>query len=198
VILPKYSIDDFKTERKDISPPLPAILKLVPIFLYLSLVALVVLASLFFAQLRIATGNIETHRAGMEAAKAQIAQLGTQRTQLEAQILKATDIQRWVEGSQPLQPLLVAITRSIEQNAALADLKMERDAENPSSLKIGMRIATTLPRQLEKTTDAISSQNFRVVQPEQTLAEGEINYRATIVPSLHQSSAAATPPTTTP
>ena len=34
-----------------------------------------------------------------------------QRAALEAQIKKATDIQDWVQGSRPIQPLLVEITR---------------------------------------------------------------------------------------
>ena len=182
MILPKDIADDFKTDRKDITPPLPAILRLVPILFYLTVVSAMILCGLFLYQLKLANDNILAAKSGLAEAQAQVVTAAAERKQLEAQILRATDVQGWVEGSRPLQPLVVAVARSIGEEASLADLKLDRDEESPSSLKLAMRIGTSSATQLEETTDAIARENFRLLQPEQTLAEGQINYRATIVP----------------
>ncbi len=182
MILPKDIADDFKTERKDITPPLPAILRLVPILFYLTVASSIILCALFLYQLKLANDNILAANSGLAEAQAQVATAAAERKELEAQILRATDVQGWVEGSRPLQPLVVAVARSIGEEASLADLKLDRDEESPSNLKLAMRIGTSSATQLEETTDAISRENFRLLQPEQTLAEGQINYRATIVP----------------
>jgi len=182
MILPKDIADDFKTDRKDITPPLPAILRLVPILFYLTVISAMILCGLFLYQLKLANDNILAAKSGLAEAQAQVVTAAAERKQLEAQILRATDVQGWVEGSRPLQPLVVAVARSIGEEASLADLKIDRDEESPSNLKLAMRIGTSSATQLEETTDAIARENFRLLQPEQTLAEGQINYRATIVP----------------
>jgi hypothetical protein len=183
MILPKDIVDDFKTDRKDILPPLPAILRLVPLLFYLTVASSVILCGLFFYQLKLANDSIQTANAGLAEAQAQVASTAADRKLLESRILRATDVQAWVEGSRPLQPLVVAVARSIKEEASLADLKLDRDESSPSSLKLAMRIGTSSTTQLDETTDAISKENFRLLQPEQTLAEGQINYRATIVPT---------------
>ncbi len=194
MILPKDIADDFKTDRKDITPPLPAVLRLVPILFYLTVISSLILSGLFLYQLKLANDNIAAARGGLADAQAQVATMAAERTQLESRILRATDVQAWVEGSRPIQPLVVAVARSINQEASLADLKLDRDNEAPSSLKLAMRIGTSSPSQLEETTDAIFRESFRLLQPEQTLAEGQINYRATIVPlSTAPQEAADTP-----
>lgn len=163
-------------------PPLPAVLRLVPILFYLTVASSIILCGLFLYQLKLANDSIAIANTGLADAQSQVASTAAERKQLESQILRATDVQGWVEGSRPLQPLVVAVARSIGEEASLADLKLDRDEESPSSLKLAMRIGTSSATQLEETTDAISRENFRLLQPEQTLAEGQINYRATIVP----------------
>jgi hypothetical protein len=196
VIIPKSIVDDFKTERKNITPPLPSVLRLVPILFYTSVLALVILVSVFLLQLKFANDSIATYKAGLADVAGQMAQLGTERKKVEDRILRATDVQRWVEGSMPVQPLVVSIARSIGKDANLGDLNLQREVESPENMKIGMRVGTTSASQIEKTTDAISKENFRIVQPEQTLTEGEINYQATIVPSRVPTPAATPAPTT--
>jgi len=193
MILPKDIADDFKTDRKDITPPLPAILRLVPILFYLTVVSAMILCGLFLYQLKLANDNILAAKSGLAEAQAQVVTAAAERKQLEAQILRATDVQGWVEGSRPLQPLVVAVARSIGEEASLADLKIDRDEESPSNLNLAMRIGTSSATQLEETTDAIARENFRLLQPEQTLAEGQINYRATIVPLSVVPAETATP-----
>lgn len=195
MIIPKSTVDDFKTERKNITPPLPAVLRLVPILFYTSVLALLILVSVFLMQLKFANDSIAKYKEGLAGVAGEMAQLGTERKKVEGRILRATDVQRWVEGSMPIQPLVVSIARSIGKDANLGGLSLQRDAEAPATMKVGMKVSTTSVAQLEKTTDAIAQENYRPVQPEQSLAEGEINYQATIVPTRVLTPEPTPPPT---
>jgi hypothetical protein len=181
MVIPKHIVDDFKTNRKDITPPLPYILRLVPLCFYLSIVAAVVLCSVFLLQIAVATDNIQKDTRATESILAEAKQTDEQRGKLEARIIQATDLQAWAEGSLPVQPLAVSAARSIESGSMLSDLRIDRDSGAPSSIRFGMRVAATSPDQIERTTTALTDQAYRVVQPQRTLSEGQIDFRATLV-----------------
>lgn len=181
--IPRRTIDDFKNERKGILPALPAITRLVPMLFYLTAGATLIFSTLFLVHLNILRANIDVYNTGIAEAQAQIAATTTARQQLETRILEATDVQAWVEGSRQIQPLVVSVSRSIGEKANLADLKIERDEQSPSSLSLMMVLGASgevAREQLDQTTAAIA-QNYRLVQPQQTFAQGEVNYRVTLV-----------------
>ncbi len=174
-------IDDFKTERKDITPPLPVILRLVPLLLYCSIIIAVVLGAIFFLQLQLAIKKREGHRIETENIAIETQKTQNERAALEAEIKKATDIEAWVAGSRPIQPLLVEIARSMGARSSLIDLRIERDPDAPAQLKLAMKIGTDTTKQLDTTLDRITSQDYRTFSPQQNLGRGELDYRATLV-----------------
>lgn len=181
MILPQHVIDDFKTNRKDITPPLPVVARLVPILFYLSIFASIVLCSLFLVQIRLADVRKATYEQGKEAAQTETNNVAAQKKAMEDRILRARDVQGWVEGSLPVQPLAVSIARSMAPGASLSSLRLTRQEEAPANIKLTMSVATTSIEQIERTTSAVSQQNFRVVQPQQSFSQGQIDYTATLV-----------------
>ncbi|GAB4175653.1 MAG: hypothetical protein Fur0032_15490 [Terrimicrobiaceae bacterium] len=177
----RRTIDDFKTERKEILPPLQTVFRLVPILFYCAIIMTVLLASIYLVQLSLARERLAQHTQELAETNAKIQATQAERASLEGRILRATDIRKWVEGSQPLQPLVVAIARSIQDGSSLVDLRIERDEATPSQLKMMLKIGTTSIAQLERTLDAINSQGFRVFSPQQSVSGGEIDYRSTLV-----------------
>ena len=176
-----HQIDDFKNERKDIAPALPMVLRLVPLLFYCSIAVAIILSSLFAIQFQIAVQKRDNH-------KAQTASLGTQtqgarneRAALEAQIKKATDIQSWVASSRPLQPLLVEIARSMGPRSSILDLRLDREPDNPSQIKMSLSMGTDSTKQLDITMEKIAALNYRAFSPTQTLGRGELDYKATLV-----------------
>jgi len=174
-------IDDFKTDRKDIAPPLPVVLRLVPLLFYCSIAVTVILSTLFFVQFRLAVQKRDGHKSQTSSISTQTQDARNQRTALEAQIKKATDIQSWVTGSRPVQPLLVEITRSMGPRSSIVDLRLDREEEIPSQLKMGLRMSTDSTKQLDLTMEKITALNFRAFSPTQTLGRGELDYKATLV-----------------
>lgn len=174
-------VDDFKTDRKGISPPLPIYLRLLPIVFYLTVFASILLNGLFVLRFGQATKERDDANARDTAVQADLATAQKQRTDLEGEAKKASDIGSWVEGSRPLQPLVVDIARSIEAGGSIEELRLDRAAENPAQIRLSMHLGSDSPRQLDLTLAKISERKFRLFSPQQTLVKGDINYKATML-----------------
>ena len=174
-------IDDFKNDRKDITPPLPLVLRLVPILFYCSIAVAVIFCSIFFIQFRVGIAKRDNHKAQTAVLNAQTQASRNERAALEAQIKKATDIQDWVQGSLPIQPLLVEITRSMGPKASLLEMRVERSTDDPSQIRLDLKIATDSTKQLDTTMERIASLDFRAFSPTRELGRGELDYKATLV-----------------
>ncbi|MEI6491157.1 MAG: hypothetical protein WCO94_01320 [Verrucomicrobiota bacterium] len=174
-------IDDFKSDRKDIAPPLPVVLRLVPLLFYCSIAVAVILSSVFAIQFQMAVQKRDSHKASTDSLSSQTQDARNERAALESQIKKATDTQSWVASSRPLQPLLVEITRSMGPRSSIVDLRLDRETDNPSQIKMGLRMNADSTKQLDLTVEKIAGLNYRAFSPTQTLGRGELDYKATLV-----------------
>lgn len=181
MLIAARQIDDFKTDRKDISSPLPLPFRLVPILFYLSILFTVVVGSLALWHTKVASGQRDATLARIAGVKSSIDGTKAARSALEAQIREAMDLEKWVLASKPLQPLVIAIIRSMGPESNIVELRIERDTVTPSQLKIGLRMNTKSDRQLEETLKVIRALNYREVSPTQSRSQGELNYQATLV-----------------
>jgi hypothetical protein len=174
-------IDDFKTDRKDIAPPLPTILRLVPLLFYCSIGLTIALSLVFFSQLRAASAKRDSSTAQEASLKVQTQETINQRTALEAQIKKANAVESWITSARPLQPLVVDIARSMGPKSSILDLRLDRIPELPSQLRLSLKLATDTTKQLDTTMEAIAKHKYRSFSPVQSLGRGELDYRATLV-----------------
>jgi cell division protein FtsB len=174
-------IDDLKTDRKDIMPALPMVFRIVPILFYGALAFLVVIGSLAFWNMRVASQKRDAIKQRITSLQTEIATTKADRAALEVKIREATDLEAWVLASMPLQPLIVAIVRSMDPQSSIVDLKLERDTETPSQLRLGLRLNTNSDQQLEDTLEVIRRMNYREFSPTQTRVRGDLDYRASLL-----------------
>jgi len=174
-------IDDLKTDRKDIMPALPMVLRLVPILFYGAVAFLLVIGALAFWNMRVATQKRDAVKERITSLQTEIAKTKAERAALEAKIREATDLEAWVLASMPLQPLVVGIVRSMDPQSSIVDLKLERDAETPSQLRLGLRLNTNSDQQLEDTLEVIRRMNYREFSPTQTRVRGDLDYKASLL-----------------
>ncbi len=174
-------IDDLKTDRKDILPALPMVFRMVPILFYCSLAFLVFIGALSFWQSRLAAYRLEETQRRTATVKQQIDAEKAARTALETKIRESQDIETWVMSSMPIQPLVLAITRSMNPRSSIVELSLERDVDNPAQLKLAMRINAESDQQLEDTLQAIRKLDYREFSPTQTMERGDLFYRASLI-----------------
>lgn len=181
MLLAGKKVDDFKTERKGITPPLPMIMRLVPLLFYLSLGFMIVVGTVASLHAKFSSDNHTAIMARVGKLKLEIEQNKTARASLENEIAEATDLEAWVLASMPLQPLVVAIIRSMGPQSEIVDFSLERDAETPSQLRIGMVLNTASDKQLEQTLEVIRKMNYREFNPTQTRSHGNLDYKASLL-----------------
>jgi hypothetical protein len=174
-------IDDLKTDRKDIMPPLPMVFRLVPILFYSAIAFSLIVGSVAFWNSRVATQRRDAIQQQIAGINADIAKTKASRAELEVKIREATDLEAWVLASMPLQPLVVGIIRSMAPNSSIVELSLERDPETPSQLKLGLRLNTDSDKQLEQTLAKIEKMHYREFSPTQTRVRGDLDYRASLL-----------------
>ncbi len=181
MLIAETKVDDFKTDRKDIAPPLPMVMRLVPILFYLSLLFLAIVGGVASVHTKLSTDQKFAVTARIASLKKEIENTKLQRSSLEDQIKQALDLESWVLASMPLQPLVVEVIRSMGADSEIVQLSLERDAETPSQLRIGLLLNAASDKQLEKTLDAVRRLNYREFNPTQTRGQGNLDYKASLL-----------------
>ena len=181
MLIQRHIIDDFKTDRKDILPPLPTILRLVPLLFYCSIAVAVILASLFWLDLQVARERLAQHERAVADADVQLQRVKGDKGRLEGLILRANSTEKWVSASQPIQPLAVAIARSIQKGSTLVELQLARKDGQAGQIQLSLRLATSDPRQIDRTINAISSEGYRFISPQQSVSNGVFEYKSTLI-----------------
>jgi hypothetical protein len=174
-------IDDLKTERADVTPSLPAYLRLVPILFYATVLGGILLSAFFLFVLRNAAAAGEQWKAETARRTQELADVQASRSSIEQQARRASDVVAWVEGARDLQPLVVAMIRSMEPASSIAELALARDPTTPAQVKLTLKLNTQGVRQLDTTLEQIAAHNFRTYNPNQTQARGEVDYEATLI-----------------
>lgn len=193
MLIDARKIDDFKTERKDLLPPLPMLFRLVPLLFYLAIVFAAVVGSVAVWHSRVAEEKRLSLVAETASLQQNIQQTKASREALDEETLQAIDLENWVLGSMPLQPLVVEIIRSIDTNSSLASLSLERDPETPSQLKLSLALRTDSNEQLESTLNRIRKLGYIDLSPTQSMVQGNIEYRATLLRNDRKEGVALTP-----
>ncbi|MBU3665533.1 MAG: hypothetical protein FGM15_06605 [Chthoniobacterales bacterium] len=181
MLIDAQKIDDFKTPRKDLLPPLPLVFRLIPIVFYLSLVFLAVVGSLAMWHARVATMRYQDTMKQRSALEAEIASTKAARSELERNYREATQLYSWVESSVPLQPLLLKIIKSMDPGSVIVDLTLERDAANPAQIKLALTFNSKTDDQIVKTVAAIRDMGYLEFSPTQTKIKGNLEYRAVLL-----------------
>ena len=174
-------IDDLKTERADVTRSLPAYLRLVPILFYAVVLGGILLSAFFF----FFCGTPQRHRSSgnprSAGSKQALAEVQTRRGSIERRVRRASDVATWVEGARNLQPLVVALIRSMEPGSSIAELGLARNPATPTQIKLKLKLNTQGVRQLDAILGELSVRNFRTYNPNHTQARGEIDYEATLI-----------------
>ncbi|MFT5465971.1 MAG: hypothetical protein ACI8UO_001068 [Verrucomicrobiales bacterium] len=172
---------DIKTERREVSQGLPSTFQLVPIGFYASLV----LCSLFSVWFYLGYKNSleESENASNEESKykGQAVQVARETQELQKLNTRADAAASWIEGSHGVQPLAVAISRSVGTTSTIAELRMTRNSEIPAHIHLEIKIDGVTAAVREAMQDSIRDLSFRAHNPDQQTNENSLDYKTTLV-----------------
>lgn len=103
------------------------------------------------------------------------------RSDLEKEIAEGADLEDWVLASMPLQPMVIAIIRSMEPGSEIEHLQLERDAETPSQLRMRLVSNAESEKQLEQMPEVIRKMGFRESHQNYTRSDGDLVYTARLL-----------------
>lgn len=190
--IPPEIVHDLKTERTDVLPPLPAVVRLVPILFYLSAASGILLSVLTVLEIGRTTGELAAVRKRTAETRAQVSELTAARASLETRAKRASDFLQWVEGAVNVQPLAVSISRSIDAKSSITELALSRNEEAARQIQLALKFQAADASQLDATVEAIRQCEFRPFSAQQNMAGSHIDYEATLLRQT-PSTAASTP-----
>ncbi len=172
---------DLKSERREVSKGLPAALRFVPILFYAAV--LLCTTSLVWFEM----GHSKSKKAREQWStqsrqfQAKNVQLGQDRQKIETLNTQAQVVAKWLEGAHSLQPLCVAISRSVGDEATLAEVVMSRNGELPRQLKLNLKLDGVNSTVLEDVLNSWMELDFRAYSAQQQKDQDSVDYRATLV-----------------
>ena len=180
---PKRLCHDLKTERPDVGRPLPAILRLLPISLYLSGAAALGFSALFLWQFKLDLEARDSWRTSEAATRSEQSHLAAEAEAINRESKRADEARKWLQGSEPMQEMVVSVVQSMQPGSTLADLSLARDKDDPRKISFTMQVASGGPAQLDKTVNSLAkSLHYRPYFTQQKQEKGgAIAYSATLI-----------------
>ncbi len=176
-------IHDLKIERQNVSSGLPAGYKLIPVTFYIVSVAAVFL-SLYFSLSKKsyeATNLLMQNR--IAEAQSQRDVLVSSQETIVAEAKKAEVLAKWLEGSRPLQPVTVAVGRSMGKDSTVAELALNRNPEIPAHTFMQLKIDGGGTEQIEHTLDSIYALHYQTYSAQQVKGRNSTDFQATLIHS---------------
>ncbi len=176
---------DLKTDRVDIAQPMPSYLAFLRILFYGAIAGAVGLSLFFFLEFKKSESSRDewtNKKATQEGLKSKA---DREYTAVAAEGRRSDDIIKWVEGADAIQPLVLAITRSMESKSTITSLTLTRDRQNPSQIRLLLKFQGGGMLQLDKTKESIQGLGYRMFSAVHTRGQGKnarsIDYQATLI-----------------
>jgi len=176
-----HVIHDLKTERQNISAGLPRGYKLIPVAFYITLVASVILSLYFYLSIRSYESSVERMTQRIDNAQREQSRLTAEQRTIVAEARRAEGIAKWLEGARALQPVTVAIGRSMAKQSTIAELSLDRNPEIPAHTFMQLKVDGAGSEQIETTLNSIYALNYQTYSAQQVKGSGSIDFQATLI-----------------
>jgi hypothetical protein len=174
-------IHDLKTERQNVSAGLPAGYKLVPASFYLVATASVFLSLYFYLSKKAHEAAEAEMRVRISDAKSEEATILAGQQTIVDEARRAESFAKWLEGARPLQPVTVAVGRSMGKDSTVADLSLTRNPEIPAHTFLQLKIDGGGSTQIETTLDSIYALDYQTYSAQQVKGENSTDFQAILI-----------------
>lgn len=180
---PQRICHDLKTDRLDIAPPLPNSARVLPVLLYFAIIAVIGCNAYIYMGLKNTETSIADSKDKDRAENETKTTLVAQQEVVNNQARRADDVLKWVESAHPVQPLVLAVTRSMDAKSTISELSFNRDAANPTQIRFSMKFQNGGIKQLDKTREWIQGLGYRTFSAVQTGGgeDNSMDYQCTLI-----------------
>lgn len=179
-------LPDLKNERPDLTPPLPAIMALLPVLFYLAVLGSVGLGALSIIATKKAIAAEEAALAREQEENAQLSMIQTELAGITDEQNRAKEVEAWVASTTPLMTMITSVINSVKTGNTLTSLRLSRTLENPEHVEMMLLINNGGSAQAEETRNALSKEGYQAFKEDTKTAErsnrlGDVTYSAVFV-----------------
>ena len=181
-----HVIHDFKNDRPDLTPPLPAVMTVLPLLFYGAVVGSLALGALSVMATKKAVAAEEDYTFREQQEQTQTGLIQTELTSITDEQNRAKEVETWIRSTQPLMAMVTGVINSVKTGNTLTSLRLARTPENPEHVEMTLLINNGGSTQVEETRNALSKEGFQAFKEETKSGDrsnrmGDVTYSAVFV-----------------
>jgi hypothetical protein len=179
-------LHDLKNERPDLTPPLPALMALLPCLFYAAVAGSIGLATLSVINTKQAIAAEESALAREQDELAQSTLIQSELTAINDEQNRAKEVRSWVQTTRPLMTMITSIINSIKTGNTVTSLRLARTPENPEHIDMTLLINNGGSTQVDETREALRKEGYQPFREDTKSNErgnrsGDVTYTAVFV-----------------
>lgn len=179
-------IHDLKNDRPDLTPPLPAIMTVLPFLFYGAVIGSIALASLSVMATKQAISAEEDYTSREQQEQSQTALIQTELAAITEEQNRAREVESWIRSTQPLMSMVTSVINSVKTGNTLTSLRLARTPENPEHVELTLLINNGGSTQVEETRNSLAKEGFQAFKEDTKTADrsnrmGDVTYSAVFV-----------------
>lgn len=172
---------DFKTPRPGAALRLPTAFMAVPIIFYVAILGGICLNIQSYLGYRKAVTERDAWRQSQTEKDEAKAKFEAQLSSVEAEAQKAIKLAEWIEGTRTMQPICVAITRSVPPEITLGEMHLQRRSDMPSQLDLNITINNGTMQEVARIQNAVQAIQYRTYNSQQLKHNENLEYKTMLV-----------------
>lgn len=181
----KSIMHDLKTERTDLAPPLPAILMVLPVLFYAAAAGSIGLGALFTVKAKQAQTDERREMDSEQEVNRMITSLAQEQKVIDETNTRAREVETWVDSTQPLMDVVVAVINSVKTGNTLSSMRLARSSERPDHIEMRLQINSGGTVQKEETVQSLVKSGYQTFRDDligdKNDRLGDVTYTATLV-----------------
>ncbi|MDB6072354.1 MAG: hypothetical protein JWL81_3525, partial [Verrucomicrobiales bacterium] len=170
----------------DLTPPLPAVMALLPVLFYVAVIGSLALGAMSMIATKKAIAAEESALAREQDENSQLAAIQTELAGITDEQNRAKEVEGWVASTTPLMTMITSVINSVKTGNTLTSLRLSRTPENPEHVEMMLLINNGGSAQVEETRNALSKEGYQAFKEESKSAErstrlGDVTYSAVFV-----------------
>ena len=179
-------IHDLKNDRPDLTPPLPALMTVLPFLFYGAVAGSIALAALSMLATKNAIAAEELAVISEQQEQTQTNHIQTELAAITDEQNRAKEVESWIRSTQPLMTMVTSVINSVKAGNTLTSLRLARSVENAEHIDMTLLINNGGSTQVEETRNALSKEGLQAFKEDTKTADrsnrlGDVTYSAVFV-----------------